>query len=659
MRRLWVWIVIVGIVIVLYNSINALEPKYAVHPSAENTLNHPLYHKMNETYGYDIFGLTIDEKDANELLKTEEGQSFLSLQNGAVKIDEQTIEEGRALFYEETFNNEEFITDVVGVLDGPLSLFNIAKAVLKVRGEGTDNLKVELAEDALVGGRQFKKGEVIETGLDVPKGAFAPLGMPITIKDGRIKAGITCAACHASVDRDTGKVIEGAPNANLNGGLLLALATNSVGFLSNSDVDPKVLQTYLHKQEWVQEKSLQRTLTLPDAETLEAKVDEAFLKWPKGNFDSTNDFENNPSQIPDAFTLGDHPYGWSGHAAVGPFKGLSAFNNNVHAQNTDLLAQTAQSDSLFGIDKDLYAGTILQNAPSSKYRYDPESGQSPSEFLASRNNNKRILGLNDSYAPPTFPNLSLFAPNGTVIGTDGSYVLEELNEISAYQNTLVPPSKLDSYNSIEATGREVFEKAGCIRCHAGHARTNNKVIAVEEIQTETSRAKAFKDTKKLMEEPWIYQLDTPIPIPENAEIVKMPIENLDREQLKLSFAYDTNGGYKVKGLVGLKYSAPYLHDGGVAVGRDIETELGLPGTLNNGIHPDPYNSLKALVDKQLRKKVIAANRGTQRLQDAHVSGEGHEFWVDKSTGFSKEEQDALIQYLLSIDLEKERKAQKD
>lgn len=129
-----------------------------------------------------------------------------------------------------------FITDVLGILDGPLSVLNVGKAVLAARKEGTDNLKVELAEDAVIGGRSFKKGDIVETGLDVPKGAFAPLGMPITFSDGRIKAGISCAACHATVDRDTGKIIEGAPNANFDGGLMVALASNSAAYFTNTDV---------------------------------------------------------------------------------------------------------------------------------------------------------------------------------------------------------------------------------------------------------------------------------------------------------------------------------------------------------------------------------------------------------------------------------------
>ncbi|WP_096202551.1 hypothetical protein [Bacillus sp. FJAT-45350] len=74
----------------------------------------------------------------------------------------------------------------------------------------------------------------------------------------------------------------------------------------------------------------------------------------------------------------------------------------------------------------------------------------------------------------------------------------------------------------------------------------------------------------------------------------------------------------------------------------------MPGTLNAGVKPDPYNSLKALFDRKLRKKVIEANRAESDLEDVHIDGSGHEFWVDETTGFTAEEQEALIKYLLSI-----------
>ena len=84
-----------------------------------------------------------------------------------------------------------------------------------------------------------------------------------------------------------------------------------------------------------------------------------------------------------------------------------------------------------------------------------------------------------------------------------------------------------------------------------------------------------------------------------------------------------------------------MHDGGVSVGLDKDKELGMAGTLMKGIMPDAQNSLTAMVDKQLREKVIEANRASKALQDVHVDGSGHEYWVDETTGFTEEEQEAF------------------
>lgn len=321
-----------------------------------------------------------------------------------------------------------------------------------------------------------------------------------------------------------------------------------------------------------------------------------------------------------------------------------------------MLAQADQSDELFEIDKERYIGILLQNAPNENYRYHQEREEKPSELLARVDHNKTVFGFNDMIRPPTYPNISLFTPNGTVIGSEGHTVLEELNALSAYQNTLKPPSDVSSYSVTEATGREVFNRAGCVSCHAGRARTNNKVIPNAVVGSETSRAKAFEDSVKLLEEPWFYTLDTPIPIPEDAKRVKIPMNHLDEEQVDLVLAKGNEGGYKVKGLVGLKFSPPYLHDGGVAVGSEL-SEVGLSGTLEKGIKPDPYNSLLALIDRDLRQKVVDANKSSESLQHAHSTGEGHEYWVDEKNDFTKEEQHALIQYLMAIDLEKEKRAE--
>lgn len=648
MRKRTIFILIVFIVALVVGAINIIEPEYAYMPRKGQILNDARSDVGHGT-SYDVWGVTVTPDDAARLLQTEDGVEMLSPSNGAVEVDEDFVELGREIFYKETFDNEIYITDIIGMLDGPITVTNIAKAIIELQGGHTDNLQVELAENVTIGGKNYAKGEKIDTGLDVPKGALSPLGMPISYQDGRLKAGVSCAACHATVDRDTGMIIEGAPNLNFNAGMMLALASNSAAYFTNTEIDAKKIKDFIEDHDRTVETTDGEREALPNPEKLEKAVDEMLVQWPPGNFDSTIDLVNNPAQIPDSFTLGDHPYGWNGFAAIGPFKGLSSLNNNVHAQNSDLLAQADQSNELFDIDKEVYIGTILQNAANENYRYDPSAGMKPSEFLKMIDEEPDVPGVNEMVKPPTYPKISIFSPNGTIISSPGFHFGEQINAMSAYQNSLIPP-KYEIDEETKTQGREVFHRAGCISCHAGPAYTNHRVIDNDVVKAQPSRAKAFKDTDKLLEDSWIYSFDTPVPIPREAKAIRVPTEHVDEDQKKLTLAQDENGsgGYKVKGLIGLKWSPPYLHDGGVAVGPNEKTDLGIPGTLHKAINPDPYNSLKALVDSKLRKKVVEANRKSKALQGANVEGIGHEHWVDQTNGFTKEEQDALIEFMLSL-----------
>ena len=177
--------------------------------------------------------------------------------------------------------------------------------------------------------------------------------------------------------------------------------------------------------------------------------------------------------------------------------------------------------------------------------------------------------------------------------------------------------------------------------------TNNRVIPVPEIGTEPVRAQALKQTAQALVPAMAYAFDTPVPVPPGGRILPVPTAHLDPEQVALACAAeDSPGGYKVPSLLGLYWTAPYLHDGGVAVGPEPATQLGMAGTLLRGILPDPANSLRALVDRERRQRVVAANQSSAALQAMQVRGIGHEFWVDAAAGFHQTEQDALVHYLL-------------
>jgi hypothetical protein len=63
---------------------------------------------------------------------------------------------------------------------------------------------------------------------------------------------------------------------------------------------------------------------------------------------------------------------------------------------------------------------------------------------------------------------------------------------------------------------------------------------------------------------------------------------------------------------------------------------------------DPANSLRALLDRGLREQVITANVNDAALATLHIRGEGHAFWVDMEGGYSADQQQSLIDWLLAL-----------
>ncbi|SDM18326.1 hypothetical protein SAMN05216360_10199 [Methylobacterium phyllostachyos] len=72
-------------------------------------------------------------------------------------------------------------------------------------------------------------------------------------------------------------------------------------------------------------------------------------------------------------------------------------------------------------------------------------------------------------------------------------------------------------------------------------------------------------------------------------------------------------------LVGLAWTAPCRHDAGLTLGLDAGTQLGVPGLLYKGIPPDPANALRALVDRDLRARMAAANAASDTARIARVT----------------------------------------
>jgi mono/diheme cytochrome c family protein len=623
-------------------------------PALSNTYTPDIQPAPLEIGSFDIMGQVVSHDEAQALLQTEAGRQMLSREQGAIEITQDLIDLGREVFYLETFGNEYVASDIAGSLDGPINLWTVSRAILALGGRHTTNLQVPVDEDTVIGGRTFPAGSVLDTGLDVPPGALLPLGMRLRISDGQIRTGITCALCHASVDPTTGTIIEGATNADINIGLILAAAPNSAAFFRRTDVNP--LELPAGERSYVNSRG--ELALLPDARALEDAVDAALLTWP-GTFDLTDDLVINPTFIPSSFSFGQWPYGWNGFASLGWFQGLSTLNNNVHAVTADVTNDPVFMEALLGIDAETYLGILLQNASSVRWRL--PDGARPSEFFSSVTPTPLTPGVIDLVMMPDYPRGSAFVPNGLLAGSPGFPVGEQINALSAFQNRLAPPpsNPTDDIDALRS-GAEVFLAAGCAECHSGRHFSKNQVIPLSVIGTQPSRAFGQVDKPATYVPPRTYPPSITAPPMPGVGAIDVPITTPE-EIRDLAYAVDGEGGYKVVTLIGIYLQAPYLHDAGVAAGPgafhfvngryDVAdaSQLGMAGTLMRGVRPDPAASLRALIDRRLRAPMIDANHAHPDLQRANIEGIGHEFWVDDQAGFTVQQQTDLIVFLLSLD----------
>ncbi|WP_404386137.1 hypothetical protein [Caenispirillum salinarum] len=609
--------------------------RYAYEPPEDMVLNPPA--KATETT-YDLWGETLTQADAAR------DPARADPANGAVPITQDLLDLGQAMFYREPFGSERFFSDIVGVGAGAITASGIVNATLALDGGHTDNLRVPLASDVTVGGRTFRKGELIDTGFDVPTGAVWPIGLAISVDEaGRERVGITCALCHSAIDPENGKVIHGATNVDVNPSRLIAFAPNSTAFMTHTDIDladvPKGDDTVTLADG--------TTHALPDAKALEERVDALFLDAFPGSTDTSVDLTANPTQIPDSFTKGERPYSWNGIFMAGPFGGLSGLTNNVHAFGADPTGQADDAQRLFDLPPEVYQAILLRNAANPAFRWDPDGDRSPGEVFRQADPTPGRPGLADVIRMPTWPQPSLLSLDGSMIAQEGSTAWREVNAMSAWQNTLTPPPAEKVSEERATSGRKVFEAAGCADCHSGPFLTNNRIIPLEEIGTNPSRATIQLVQGRVPPRMWAF--DEPVPVREDAKVLDVPTDMLDEGQVALAFGMgDMRGGYAVPGLLGVGWSPPYLHDGSIAVGPDARTDLGPAGTVYRHVRPDARESLRALVDRGLRDKVIAANKADDVLRRAHSDGTGHEYWVDADAGVSADEQEALLDYLMSL-----------
>ncbi|MBD2775153.1 di-heme oxidoredictase family protein [Iningainema tapete] len=628
---------------------------------------------------YDYFGNQLRPTAAAKLVKKQglDPNDPTSYQRvGAVKITQELINKGEDIFFNRKIGDDFGLQAVFGFSSGINTILpELQTAIQQLGGQPTTNLQITLQKDISLGSQIFSKGTVINTGLKMEKGGSFPIGL-VPTKNG---IGVSCALCHATLSNE-GKRLAGVPNGELALPLLVALSPNTTaGFarLKFNPLDPE----YQGNGKTILD-SKGQLVKLPDPAKFEKAFDDAVLDVPFGNFESSADGINNTTQIPSVFTFKNHPYFFDGQFAVGPFAGLSAVNNGVHSSEINLLAAAQLSAEILDIDPEVYIGTFVQNATDPNLRLPDGEPVKPSEWLRQK---QQQLGtgpaeLEDQIPAPgagDYPNLrpSLFTYNGLIFSPNsdnsndiasGTFLFAN-NAMSAFQNSLVPPPNRTSENRQALNtgsvhrGARVFEQANCATCHIPPFFTDNQIHPINEIGTNPERAKSRLPLNNLLVPPKLYTFNTPVPIPANAEELDVPTNGISDSPTTLPKGILPNGGYKTTTLRGLYLSAPYLHDGGVAVragslnvDRDgikvVEPNgLGLTGTLSQGLPADSTSSLRALVDRDLRALVVKANQANPSLVRSNLDGTGHDFYVDKQAGFSTQQQTDLINFLLALD----------
>ncbi len=618
---------------------------------------------------YDYFGKVLSPTEAAALVKSKglnphDPKSYLKI--GAVHITQKLLDVGEKIFFERKIGDRFGLQRVFGFQVGLATILpDVQTAIGAQQGKPTSNLPIVLSREIRIGSQVFPQGTRFPTGFDIPKRSALPIGLKSTGE-------ITCALCHVALS-PKGEQLKGLPNGDLAIPFLIALAPNSAaGFarVSLNPLDPRFQgngsgKTILD--------SNGRSVKLPDPTVFEQVFDDLVLAVPFGHFESSPDGIFNTTQIPPLFTFKAGPYTAGGEFAVGPFGGLSALNNGVHSSEINLLAAAQRSAETTGIDREVYLGTVLQNAADPTLRI--PNGVKPSEWLRRVAPDLAQAELEDQVPAPglgRYPNLniSLLTYNGLVFSPEtrdrgdiasGKFFFAN-NAMSAWQNSLVPPPNRSraNYNALNNgsvdRGAEVFQ-ASCLACHRSPFFTDNKIHPIAEINTQPARAKSRLRQNALLVAPKMYSLDTPVPIPANATVLDVPTAGISPQPNQLPNGLLPNGGYKTPSLLGLYLTAPYLHDGGVAVRKNTlavadngsyqiidASGLGLSGTLSRGVLPDASASLRALIDRNLRAKVVTANRSNPALQVSNLDGSGHEFYVEGA-----QRQQDLINFLLALD----------
>ncbi len=454
---------------------------------------------------------------------------------------------------------------------------------------------------------------------------------------------------------------------------------------------------------------------------------------PRGYFDDTPDAIHNPLQYPVLFTRKNWPFNYDG-----VMLNASDRNNNVWTISFDpsqlvgLCTNRGGKTSkwLFWIEPGIFSAMTAEQYANLLVKYSPAVEHDPAQHDKLRDD---ILGVSDGMPgvlpndgivliddiPDVVPKAILNHPDNKAnnrvrkaseFGSDGKYRSQMTGMLGT--RVITPPDIKRDYNVDELVskyglngdefvsdavslmldwvepptnhsallanarqaglvekGYEVFKSAGCVNCHAGPFFTNNKIVSLKQIGTNNARAKGTEPLQTFVAPEYDFATGRAIAKGVGGIIAKL-------------FGSKQKYGYKVVTLRYLWGTAPYLHDGGVAVtlkleggpaGDDLQALLKrsegdkLYGAgqilVYRETNPESYLranaalSLQALLLQAERAHVLTANQEKiypvpasaehVSMYDMNVQGVGHEFWIQDQPGGPIIT--PLIAFLLALD----------
>ncbi len=469
-------------------------------------------------------------------------------------------------------------------------------------------------------------------------------------------------------------------------------------------------------------------------EYVKREVDRGLLIFPRGYADDTPDGLHNPLQFPSLFTHMNWPFNYDGvmlnpsdrnnnvwTTGIDPTELVALCNNR--GGKTAKIMFWAEKGMYAEISAEQYADIFVANAPA--VRHDPAQREKLRRDILGVSDGVPGMLRNDGMAlisgvPGALPKEVRNHPDnkkfdrmhepkdfgsdgknrGALVGMLGTrvittdavraqYGVDELEKkyglngdefvtesVSLMLDWVEPPPNLSPLleNARKAglveKGHAIFKSQGCVQCHAGPIFTNNLIVPLKKIGTNSTRAEATAPLQTFL---------APKYNPATGQAVSGGFFGFFA---KLFGKSKQQPGYKVVTLRYVWGSAPYLHEGGVGVtlraeaqasGDDLQALLARPvadkiygmGQILNyrEAHPDSYLrpnaalSLQALLLKDERAHVIAANGEAilavpgenQRLAMSalQIEGIGHEFWIPDQPG--GEIITPLIAFLLALD----------